>query len=161
MPLVPPPAPPPPPTPPSQCAAVGFLYAESSPVLFGALTGGWFTLCIAALIAAPLHSQRPLSLLLFLASMVALVWSSRAQLLPRTPGAEWVRAATSCTLCLSVSASFSLCLSLSMCCILLYNLFSDWLLDRLVCGLWCRAQIPPLLAVKYLLSHVPRHEPYY
>ena len=86
----------------AQCIVVGFLYAESSPLLYGAATGGWFTLCIAALICAPLHIQRPLATQLFLCTVVALVLSRRAQLLPYTPGAEWVRAssATCSPLCL-------------------------------------------------------------
>ena len=74
-----------------QCVVIGFLYAESSPMLYAILTSGWFTICIAVLVAAPLHIQRPLATLLFLCSVLALVLSERARVLPRTAGAEWVR----------------------------------------------------------------------
>jgi hypothetical protein len=140
----------------AQCLAIGLLYTEtateveaSAALLYGLRTGTWFTLCIGALLFVPLHAQRPLATLLYLCTVAML--SEAAGLLPRTPGAEWVGWAAEPILLLCLRPHFNFV-------VLSASPTQDGDVSLCVCA---RAQIAHMLAVKYLLSHVPRHEPYY
>ena len=53
-----------------QCFLIGWMYTEEAPLAYGCVASAWFSACISALAwAVPLHAQRPLSVLLFLAAM--------------------------------------------------------------------------------------------
>ena len=73
-----------------QSVLIGLLFCDADDaVTFAWRASLWFGVCTVALMRVPLHAQRPLSVLLLLASL-ALSEGSHA-VLPRTPGLEWAR----------------------------------------------------------------------
>ena len=70
-----------------QAALIGWLYTASAELAwaFSAAVGAWFAACSLALALVPLHAQRPLSVLCFLATV------GLDGLAPPTPGLEWAR----------------------------------------------------------------------
>ena len=75
-----------------QCVLIGYTFADGgpdAPLRFGLATGGFFLWALIALWIVPMHAQRPLSVLLFLAALA--LSSDGTALLPRTPGLQWAR----------------------------------------------------------------------
>jgi hypothetical protein len=73
-----------------QAALIGLLFCDGAEAAtFAWRAALWFGACTLALMKVPLHAQRPLSVLLLLASL-ALSEGGRG-ILPRTPGLGWAR----------------------------------------------------------------------
>ena len=74
-----------------QCVLVGHTFTRTAEdaIAFSACTGAYFIVALLLLWAVPLHAQRPLSVLLFLAALQ--LASDGAGLLPPTPGLGWAR----------------------------------------------------------------------
>ena len=71
----------------AQAALIGYAFAGAQAATFALRASAWLAVVSLALYAVPLHAQRPLSVLLFLAT----VGADGAGALPPTAGVEWVR----------------------------------------------------------------------
>ena len=73
-----------------ETAALAFWLLQEErrkPYRFALRSSAWLSVCLLLLYFVPLHAQRPLSVLLLLAS----VFLGNTVLLPPTPGMDWIR----------------------------------------------------------------------
>lgn len=73
----------------AQAALIGYAFTEGpeQAKAFALRSSAWLSVCLLLLYFVPLHAQRPLSVLLLLAS----VFLGNTVLLPPTPGMDWIR----------------------------------------------------------------------
>ncbi len=92
-----------------QFLLVSRMFVQDWPLSYFVGRSGWVLLCLAVILGAPLHVQRPVSLLCFLVTIALIAQPLPSHILPEVEGLQW----------------------------------------------W-----DVIMALKYMVSHVPRHEPY-